>query len=326
MQPPAARKIPLSSVFLGVSFSVDWFYLRDREHPDTILYLEAENLYTNEVMAPAAELERKIYEEMVGRIQETDSSVPSRHGAFEYYIRTEQGQQYGVHCRRALAGDSSEQILLNCNVMAHGREYFGLAYYLVSPDGSLMAFAIDNDGSEVYTLRFRDLTAQADLPVQIQNVYYSGAWTDNRNFFYTTLDETKRPYRLWRHQVGSAEPDKLVYEEPDMRFNISVERSRSGQFLLLTMDSHATSEVRYLPTSDPDNEFQLQKPRIHSVEYYAEHQGGFFWIQTKKNTEKNQQQHAPDANPVEWEEVIPHRAEVSLEGVEGFRDHLVIVA
>jgi oligopeptidase B len=325
MQPPAARKIPHSAVIHGETLTDEWSYLRNREHPDTIPYLEAENRYTNEVMAPAAELETKIYEEMVSRIQETDSSVPSRNGAFEYYIRTEQGLQYGIHCRRALAGDRSEQILLDCNAMAHGREYFGLAYYLVSPDGSLMAFAVDGDGSEVYTLRFRDLTGQADLPVEIQNVYYSGGWTDNRNFFYTTLDETKRPYRLWHHQVGSTEPDRLVYEEPDMRFNISVERSRSGEFLLLTIDSHATSEVRYLPTSDPAGEFRLLKPRVHGVEYYAEHQGGYFWIRSNENAVNFRLLRAPDTNPAEWEEVIAHRAGVSLEGVEGFRDYLVIV-
>src|SRR5262249_36110097 len=156
------------------------------------------------------------------------------------------------------------------NALAEGQEYFSLAYDEVSPDGGLMAFAIDADGSEVYTLRFRDLIGRNTLAIEIGNVYYSGAWTDNQNFFYTTLDETKRPYQLWRHRVGSGEPDKLVYEEPDMRFNISVERSRSGKFLLLTMDSHATSEVRVLSTSDPDGEFHVLRPRVYKVEYYAE--------------------------------------------------------
>ncbi len=330
MQPPRASKIPHSTVVHGETVIDNWHYLRDRENPATIPYLEAENEFTSQIMAPAAELETTIYEEMVSRIQETDSSVPVREGAFEYYTRTVKGKQYPIHCRRAAsvltnAYAAEEQIILDCNALAEGHGYFSLAYDVPSPDGTLLAFAIDTDGSEVYTLRFRNLQTGLTLPVEIPNVYYSGAWADNATFFYTTLDETKRPYRLWRHQLGAGSPDVLVYEETDARFNLSVERSRSGQFLLLTMDSHASSDVHYLSTATPDGIFQPLRPRIQDVEYYAEHQGGFFWVRTDENAINFRLLRAPDTNPANWTEVLPHRDDVSIEGLEGFREHLAVV-
>ena len=236
----------------------------------------------------------------------------------------QQGLQYAIHCRRALSG-GPEEILLDCNGLAAGQQYFSLAYDIVSPDATLLAFAIDTDGSEVYTLRFKDLNTGTTLPDEIPNVYYSGGWTDNSHFFYATLDETKRPYRLWRHEIGSAVPDALVYEETDGRFNLSVDRTRSGKFLLLTMDSHATSEVRYLPTSTPLGEFQVLRPRVQDVEYYAEHQGGYFWIRIDEDAINFRLLRAPDHGPIEWTEILPHRLDVSIEGLEGFRDHLVVL-
>jgi oligopeptidase B len=309
----------------GETLTDNWFWLRDRKNPETIAYLEAENAYTASVMEPAKALEATIYEEMVGRIQETDSSVPYRYGAHEYYIRMEEGKQYAIHCRKALGRDAAEEILLDGNVLAEGHGYFSLAYDLVSPSGSLLAFATDTDGSEVYTLRFIDLTTRETLAAEIPNVYYSGAWADETTFFYVTLDETKRPYRLWRHRVGSGLPDKLVYEETDARFNITAERTRSGEFLLLTIGSHASSEVRYLASATPEGEFRALIPRKQDVEYYAEHQGGYFWVRSDENAVNFRLLRAPDRDPAEWTEVIPHREEVSIEELEGFRDHLIVV-
>ena len=323
--PPLAIKIPYATRLHGQTVVDNWFYLRDRAHPSTIPYLEAENGFTAQVMEPVAALETQIYEEMVARIVETDASVPARHGGYEYYTRTEQGKQHGILCRHPLARLTEEQILLDCNALAEGQEYFSLAYDIVSPNGMLLAFATDTDGSEVCTLRFRDLLSGDLLPDTIANVYYSGAWSDNSNFFYTVLDDTKRPYQLWRHQLGSATPDTLVYEETDARFNVSVERTRSGEFLLLTMDSHATSEVRYLPVSAPESEFQPLRPRVQDVEYYAEHQGGYFYVRTDEDAINFRLLRAPDTDSANWTEVIPHREDVSIEGLEGFRDHLVIV-
>ena len=323
--PPVAPKVPRFTTIHGQTVVDNWFYLRDRAHPATIPYLEAENGFTAQVMVPAAALEQRIYDEMVARIVETDSSVPARKGDYEYYTRTRRSKQYSILCRRPLTRQTEEQILLDCNALAEGQKYFSLAYDFVSPDGTLLAWAADMDGSEVCTLRFKDLRTGVMLPDAISNVYYSGAWTDNANFFYTTLDETKRPYQLWRHQLGSTAPDTLVYEETDARFNVSVERTRSDRFLLLTIDSHATSEVRYLSTQTSAGEFQVLRPRAQDVEYYVEHQDSYFWIRTDESAINFRLMRAPDTDPTNWTEVIPHRDDVSIEGLEGFRDHLVIV-
>ena len=324
MQPPVAPIIPHQRTIHGETVTDNWHYLQDRSHLATIPYLEAENGFTADVMAPSAELEQQLYVEMVGRIRETDSSFPVGKGGFEYYTRTEQGQQYGILCRQQKGGAGQEEVLLDCNALAEGHEYFSLAFDIVSPDGSLLAWAVDTNGSEVYTLRFKNLQRGATVTDEISNVYYSGAWTDNSHFFYTTLDETKRPYRLWRHRIGSVEADALVYEEKDARFNIAIERSRSEEFLLLTMDSHASSEVRYLPIGQTEGEFRVLRPRAEKVEYYAEHQGGYFWVRTNEDAINFRLLRAPDHDPSEWAEVIPHRENVSIEGLEGFRNHLVI--
>ena len=328
MNPPSAPKILHSTTVHGETLTDDWFYLRDRENPATIPYIEAENAFAQTVMAPVKELEQTLYDEMVARIQETDISVPIRQGNFEYYIRTEKGKQYGVLCRHPF-GQEHEQILLDCNAEAAGKEYYELAYDLPNPSGTILAFATDNDGSEVYKLRFKNLTDGLVFPEEIDNVYYSGAWADDRTFFYTTLDETKRPYRLWRHLVGSDAPDSLIYEEKDERFNIQVERTRSGKFLLLSISSHATADAYFLACDQSTGQFQSLRPRIQGVEYYAEHQGGHFWIRTNENAVNFRLLRAPDhdlngPDPSKWEEVIPHREDTSIEGLEGFRDHLVI--
>jgi oligopeptidase B len=304
----------------------EWFYLRDRTHPETIPYLEAENAYTAEVMKPVEVLRQELYDEIVARIQETDVSVPWRFGAHEYYSRTEQGKQYPIHCRRSLTSPE-EEILLDCNRLAEGHSYFSLAFHRVSPDGRLLAYATDTDGSEVYTLRFRNLDNGETLPDLIPGVYYAADWAaDSRTFFYTTLDETKRPYRLWRHEAGSNEPGVLVYEEADARFNVAIDRSRSGRFLFLSVDSHTTTEVRYLAASHPSGEFQLMQPRRHDVEYFVEHQGSSFYIRTNENARNFRLMRAPDDNPTleNWVEVLPHREDVAIEQVDGFENHLTV--
>ena len=195
-------------------------------------------------------MENRLYAEMLSRIEKTSSTVPYGLGEFEYYERTEQGKQYPILCRRHLPG--SAEIMLDCNDLASGHEYFSMAFSRVSPDGSLLAYALNTDGSEVYTLRFKDLRTGSTLPDEAQNVYYSAAWTaDGSAFFYTTLDEIKRPWRLWRHEMGSQSSDTLIYEEPDKQFNVDIGRSRSCRFLFLNVHSHTTSEVRYVRRSRP---------------------------------------------------------------------------
>jgi len=311
----------------GDSVTDKYFWLRDRENPETLAFLEAENRRTDEAMKQLAPLQEQLYGEMLGRLQETDASVPAPFGGFEYYTRTEEGKQYPIRCRKELRTQAPEHVMLDCNELAAGQEYFALAFDRVSPDGDFLAFATNTDGDEVYALRFKDLRTGEILARVVENVYYSSAWSgDSATFFYTTLDDTKRPYRLWRHRLGSDAADELVYEEPDGRFNVSIDRSRSNKFLFLAVDSHTTTEVRY---SDATGEsgFTLLASRIQDVEYYVEHQGEWLYIRTNEGAKNFRLMRAPAANPVreEWIEVIPNRDDVALEGMAGFRDHLVLV-
>lgn len=323
---PNATKIPHIRTVHGDSVQDDWFYLRDREHPETIPYLVAENLYTEAVTEGSKTLENELYEEMVARLQETDTSVPYRTGDWFYYSRTEKGKQYPILCRKR-SSTAPEQVILDCNKVAQGHEYFAIAFDLVSPDGKTLAFAVNTDGSEVYTLRFKNLGSGEIYSDFVQGVYYSAAWAaDQTTFFYTTLDETKRPWRLWRHTLGSSKPDVLVFEEPDARFNVSIERTRSGQFLFLGVDSHTTSEIRWLDSRNPAGEFRLFAPRKQDVEYFIEHQGDNFYIRTNEGGRNFHLLRAPVSNPSpeQWVEIIPHRMNVSLERVDGFANHLVV--
>ena len=325
--PPSAPKIPHTRTIHGETVIDNWFHLRDREHPDTIPYLEAENSYTSEFMQPLAELESALYGEMKGRIQETDSSAPYKMGDFEYFVRTEEGKQYPILCRKPVGGGDAATIL-DCNSLAEGHGYFSLAFHHVSPDGNLLSYATDTDGSEVYTLRFLDLRTGALLPGQIEGVYYGAAWaTDSATFFYTTLDETKRPHKLWRCVAGSEAAPVEVFEEPDGRFNVEIDRTRSGEFLILVISSHTTTEIRYAPASDPTADFRVLLDRKQDVEYYVEHQSGWFYMRTNDQGRNFRLLRAPAADPApdSWVEVQAHRADTTLESIDGFLNHLVVL-
>jgi oligopeptidase B len=325
--PPSAPKISRPRTVHGETVVDEWFYLRDREHPATLPYLEAENAYTEAVLQSADGLRQGLYDEMVGRIQEDDSTVPWRFGDYEYYSRTERGRQYRIHCRRAV-GSEREEILLDCNQLAAGHDYFSLAFHYVSPDGKLLAYATDTNGSEVYTLRFRNLETSEEVSGEIRGVYYSADWAaDSATFFFTTLDDTKRPYRLWRVRVGPNAAPVLVYEEPDARFNVSIRRTRSGRYLLLTVDSHASSEVCYLDANTPEVEFRLIDARLNEIEYFVEHHGPWFYIRTNEGGRNFRLLRAPALDPsaANREEIIAHRTDTALESVEAFENHLVVV-
>jgi oligopeptidase B len=297
----------------------DWRWLRDLNNPKTLAFLRAENARVEGFMSRLRPLEDTLYEEMKGRIRETDCSVPARYGAFEYFTRTEKGKQYPILCRTS-GQQGGERTILDCNALAEGHGYFALAFARVRPDGELLAYATDTSGDEVYVLRFKDLRTGAPLPEEIPDVYYSAAWDNGGFFYYTTLDAAKRPHRLWRHEAGSAAPDVLIYEEPDERFNVSIERSRSGDFLFMTIESHTTTEVRIGP------DFRPLATRVQGIEYYAEHQGEWIYIRTNDGAKNFRLMRLPAADPTrEWEEVIPARPDIAIEEIAGFRDHLVLI-
>ena len=221
-QPPIARVVPKEIAVHGDTRVDNYFWLRDRTNPDVIAYLEAENRHTDELMEPAQALREKLYKEILGRIQETDLSVPVKRDEYFYYTRTEEGKAYSIHCRKHGSLEAAEEVLLDSNVLAEGQKYFRVGNFSISPDHRLLAYSTDTEGDEAYTIFVKDLASGELLADRIANTYYTLEWAnDNRTFFYTVLDESKRPYRVFRHELGGG-ADTLVYQEDDGRFALGL--------------------------------------------------------------------------------------------------------
>jgi len=304
-----------------------YFWMRDRTDPATIAYLKDENAYTEAVLKPTEDLQKALYQEMLARIQETDLSVPYRKGNYWYYTRTEEGKAYPIHCRKQGSLDGEEEVLLDQNQMAEGLDYFDLGIFSISPNQRILAYAVDTSGAERFTLRFLDLETREHFPETVSDVYYSFAWgNDNRTVFYTQVDDATRPYKLFRHTVGSSGTDELVYHEPDDAYFLSIGRTRSEAYLLMHLGSKVTSEVHYLDANQPTGNFQVIQPRTQGVEYDVEHHSDRFYILTNQDAINFKLMKAPvdDPRPANWETVVPHRDDVLLEGVSAFINHLVL--
>jgi oligopeptidase B len=326
--PPAARAIPYAFVRHGLTVHDDYRWLQDKTDPDVIAYLEAENAYARAMLDHTRPLQEQIYKEMRGRIKEDDASVPERRGDCFYYWRMEEGKQYRLFCCRRGSPDAAEQILLDENALAEGHSYCRVNVYEPSPDQNLLAYSVDTTGSLVFDLYVKDLRSGALVAGPVANTAWSAAWaSDSRTLFYTTFDDSHRAYRLLRHTIGDdIGNDALLYEETDERFDLEIERTRSGAYLLLTVASGTSSEARYLPADEPLGQFRLIEPRRDWVEYYVEHHGDCFLIRCNDQAENFRLLAAPVGAPqrANWREIIPHRADTLLEAVDAFRDHLVL--
>ena len=309
-------------------------WIRYKESAEVIAYLETENAYTDAVLKPAEGFQEKLYQEMLGRIQQTDLSVPYGLRGYLYFTKTEQGKQYPIHVRRK-ADSLQEELLLDLNTLAEGHSFLGLGAFEVSDDNHLLAYSTDTTGFRQYTLHVKDLRTGELLQDRVERVT-SVAWAaDNKTVFYTVEDETtKRSHRLYRHALGVSGPDALLYEETDERFHVEVARTRSDGYLLLTSASHTTSEVRFLRAGDPFGQFQLIAEREENHEYYADHHSGplpglreeVFFIRTNSGGRTFRLVIAPVQNPgrESWREIVPHRPDVMLAGVAAFKNQLVL--
>ncbi|MBW3668663.1 MAG: S9 family peptidase [Actinobacteria bacterium] len=335
-QPPVADRRPHAVEAHGDRRTDEWFWLRDRDDPAVLAHLEAENAYTKAMLAHTEPLQQELYDEMVARIQETDESVPARKGEWWYYARTVEGLQYPIACRRRGGEEGPEQVLLDENVLAEGHEFLAVANDVVSPDHRLLAYAVDTDGGERYALRFRDLETGDDLPDVVEGTYYGLAWAaDNAHVFYTKVDEAMRPYQLWRHRIGTpAADDALVFQEDDDRFYLDVHATRSEAYVLLVLESKVTTETWYLRADDPTGELRVVQPREQGIEYSVDHHPGVdhhgdrFFIVTNADEAVNfKLVETPVDAPSRdnWVEVVPHRDDVKLDGVEVFARHLVLI-
>ncbi len=306
----------------------DWYWLRERDDPEVLAYLEAENAYTEAATAHTAPLQERLYEEIRGRVQETDESVPARHGPFDYVRRTVEGRQYAIHLRRPAGTAADEVVLLDENELAAGHDFFRLGALRVSPDHARLAYSVDTIGAERYTLRFRDLASGSELPEAIADTYYGVAWaSDSRTVFYTRPDDAMRPFQVWRHELGTdAADDVCVFEEPDDRFFVSVRRTRSGAFIVIELESMVTSEALILEADDPTGAFRVVEPRRQGIEYALEHRGDEFLLVTNDAAPNFRLVRAPVASPgrEQWRDLIPHRDDVRLLGVDAFAGHLAV--
>jgi len=334
-KPPVARREPVEHVLHGDRRVDHYAWLRHKENPEVIAYLKAENAYTDAILKPTEAFQEILYQEMLGRILQTDLSVPYRLRGYLYFTRTEEGKQYAFHCRSSNGEGAAEELLLDLNQLAEGHSFLALGSFEVSEDNHLLAYSTDTSGFRQYQLQVKDLRTGTTFTERFERVT-SAAWaSDNRTLFYTVEDETtKRSHRLYRHVLGSAEPDALLFEESDERFRIEVERTRSGAFLLLTTASHTASEVRFLSTDQPTGEFRLVAPREDNHEYYADHHpgsapnsnDGVFYIRTNSGGRTFRLVTAPVNGPrrESWREIIPNRPEVMLAAAEVFQTHLVL--
>jgi oligopeptidase B len=327
IQPPHARKEPTPTTLHGHTLEDNYRWMRDKSSPEVLAHLEAENAYTLSVMAGTEQLQAKLYAEMLSHIKETDESVPYRQRGWFYYVRTVEGSQYPIHCRRRAAGskfDPSqlEEIVLDVNQLAVGQPFMALGAMSVSMDDTRLAYSTDNTGFRQYTLHIRDLKTGVDLPDTAERVG-SVAWAaDSETLFYTTEDEvTKRHDHLFRHRLEeSTANDAVIYEEKDERFNLGVGKTRDNEYLLMEAGSHTTSECRFLSAKTPEGEFQMIAPRVDEQEYSVDHRGGLFYIRTNDVGKSFRVVTTKVEAPARdfWNELIPLDAEAPLEDFDVF--------
>jgi oligopeptidase B len=330
--PPRARREPTPTTLHGHTLEDDYRWMRDKSSSETLAYLEAENAYAASVMAPTEELQKKLYAEMLSHIKETDVSVPYRDRGWFYYVRTVEGSQYPIHCRRLATGakyDESqpEVVLLDVNKLAEGQAFMALGAVTVSPDGWKLAYSTDNTGFRQYTLHVRDLRTGQDLPDTAERVG-SIAWAaDSHTLFYTTEDQmTKRHDHLYRHRLGDpVAEDAVIFEETDERFNLGVGKTRDGKYLLMEAGSHTTNECSFLDAETPGGVFLVIAPRVDEQEYYVDHRDGLFYIRTNDLGKNFRVVTTPvnDGGRESWKELIPEDKEAPLEDFDLFANFCV---
>jgi oligopeptidase B len=328
MHLPVAAKIAHQIEIHGDTLVDDYFWLRDKDNPDTIAYLVAENAHTERVLAPEAELQQSLFQELKARVKEDDDSVPVKQDDYYYYSRVAAGKEYAIHCRKHGNLNNPEEIILDENQLAAGKPYFSLGTFAISPNHKLLAYAEDTDGSETYTLHIKNLDTGELLAEEIANTYYSLEWVnDNRTFYYTVLDENLRPYRLYRHTLGQpVETDELIYEETDAQFFVGCEKSRDDRYIFLGTSGKITSEQYFVSADDRQGKFEVILPRRKGHEYSAIHHEGYFYILTNDNAENFRIARTLVSQPQQefWQEYIPHDPERLLESIDEFKDYFII--
>ncbi|TVR74178.1 MAG: S9 family peptidase [Marinilabiliales bacterium] len=327
--PPVAEKIPHEITTHGHTRIDNYYWLRERENPEVIGYLEEENEYTTKMLRHTEELQENLYNEIIGRIKQTDESVPYFDNGYYYYTRYEEGFEFPVYCRRKGSMDADEEIMLNVNDMAGGHSFFQVAGLNVSPDNRILAFGIDTVGRRRYALHFKDLVTGELLSDMISETNGYVAWSnDSRTLFYTTQNNiTLRAENVYRHALGDDPASRrLVYHEDDETYRVAVFTTKSKEYVMIVSSSTLSTEYRYVSAGDPFSDFRVFHPRESDMRYSVDHHGGRFYIVTNWEAVNFRLMETPEGRTGKehWKELVGHRDDVLLSGIEIFNDHLVL--
>ena len=329
-KPPKAGIAPKELTLHGHTRVDNYYWLNEREDPKVLEYLKAENAYTEAMMKPIAAFENKLYDEIVGRIKQTDLSVPYRSDGYYYYVRYDEGKDYPVHCRKKGSLEAAEEVLLDVNEMAQGHAYFSVTGLSVSSDNTLLAYGVDTVSRRKYALHFKNLATGETLPDTIPLTTGAAAWAnDNKTVFYTQIDDTTlRPQKIFRHVLGTpAGSDVLVFHETDETFNAFAYKTKSKKYIFIASTSTLSSEYRFIPADKPGAEFQVFQARERDHEYDVDHYRDTFYVRTNMGARNFRLMTAAPGKTgkADWAELIPHRDDVLLEDFELFKGALVLV-
>ncbi|MDX9846143.1 MAG: S9 family peptidase [Tenuifilaceae bacterium] len=327
--PPVAPKHPHELVMHGDTRVDPYYWMNQRDTDEVLQYLNAENNYTQAVMKGTENLQETLFQEIKGRIKEQDESVPYFENGYYYYSRYDEGKEYPIYCRKKSTLEAEEEIMLDVNDMAEGYAYFAVQGVRVSPNNQLLAFGVDTVSRRQYSIYFKDLSTGELLDSKIPNTTGSVAWAnDNKTVFYTIIDESLRPYRVFKHSIThqGIENDVLVYEETDETYRAFVFNSKSKEYIFFGSGSTLSTEYSYLKASDPNGKLKVIQPREKGLEYSVTHYGDKFYITTNLDAKNFRLMETPVGKTEKrfWKEVIPHREDVLVSGIEVFRNYLVI--
>ncbi|MEN8120570.1 MAG: S9 family peptidase [Bacteroidota bacterium] len=328
-QPPVAEKMKKELTIHGDTRIDNYYWIRERENPKVIDYLNAENAYKDSVMAHTKDFQKNLFDEIVGRIKKDDSSVPYKRNGYFYYTRYEEGGEYPIYCRKKENMEATEEIMLNVNEMAKGYSYFHVTGIRVNEDNKILAFGVDTVSRRKYTIHFKDLTTGELLPDKIAVTTGGSTWAnDNKTVYYSTKDpETLRSDKIFSHTLGTEQvDDQLVFEEKDETFSTFVYKSKSKKYLMIGSYSTLSTEYQFASADETNPEFKIIQPREKDLEYSVSHFENKFYIRTNLNAKNFRLMETPVENTGKdnWQEIIPNRDDVLLEGIDVFKNYLVL--
>lgn len=329
MKAPLANKIPVELSKYDNTRIDNYYWLNERENPEVIKYLEEENAYFDKMMSGSKKLRESLFNEIIGRIKQSDMSVPYFRNAYYYYVRYEEGKEYPIYCRKKENLEADEEIILNVNEMAEDYAFYQIGSIAVSPDNKMIVYGVDTVGRRNYTLYFKLLETGEIFNDAIPMTIGSATWSnDNKTIFYSRKDEvTLRSYRIYKHILGTdPSDDKLIYQEDDDAFYCAVFKTKSDKYIMIVSGSTISTEYRYIHADRPDEEFKIIQARERDLEYSIEHYNDKFYIVTNLNAKNFRLMETPVDKPEKenWKEIIPHRNDIFLDGIDVFKDYLVV--